>query len=91
VADPGGRLLRSRRIEFGIAPYIRFEGQVGEQATMFFRDPAATRSSSSPSPTSARSSRNRVSASGGKRRRAAKSRTAEELAVEIGLPSCTVT
>jgi uncharacterized protein len=25
---------------FGIAPYVRFEGQVGEQATMFFRDPS---------------------------------------------------
>ncbi len=25
---------------FGIAPCIRFEGQVGEQATMFFRDPS---------------------------------------------------
>lgn len=25
---------------FGIAPYIRFEGLVGEQATMFFRDPS---------------------------------------------------
>ena len=26
--------------EFEIEPYIRFEGQVGEQATMFFRDPS---------------------------------------------------
>ena len=25
-------------VPFGIAPYIRFEGQPGEQATMFFRD-----------------------------------------------------
>ncbi len=25
---------------FAIEPYIRFEGQTGEQATMFFRDPA---------------------------------------------------
>jgi len=25
---------------FGIAPHIRFKGQVGEQATMFFRDPS---------------------------------------------------
>ena len=24
---------------FGIAPHIRFKGQIGEQATMFFRDP----------------------------------------------------
>ena len=27
-------------VEFVIAPTIRFEGQMGEQATMFFRDPA---------------------------------------------------
>lgn len=27
-------------IEFVIEPYIRFEGEPGEQATMFFRDPA---------------------------------------------------
>ena len=27
-------------ITFGIAPHIRFEGQPGEQATMFFRDPS---------------------------------------------------
>jgi uncharacterized protein len=27
-------------IPFGIAPHIRFEGQPGEQATMFFRDPS---------------------------------------------------
>lgn len=27
-------------IEFVIEPYIRFEGQVGEQATMFFLDPS---------------------------------------------------
>jgi extradiol dioxygenase family protein len=26
--------------DFGIAPHIRFQGQVGEQATMFFRDPS---------------------------------------------------
>jgi len=26
-------------VTFVIAPYIRFEGQVGEQATMFFYDP----------------------------------------------------
>jgi extradiol dioxygenase family protein len=25
---------------FGIAPYVRFKGEVGEQATMFFQDPA---------------------------------------------------
>ncbi len=27
-------------ITFGIAPHIRFKGQPGEQATMFFRDPS---------------------------------------------------
>lgn len=27
-------------IQFEIDPYIRFEGQAGEQATMFFRDPS---------------------------------------------------
>jgi hypothetical protein len=31
--------LRSKDIEFIIEPYIRFEGKVGEQATMFFLDP----------------------------------------------------
>lgn len=37
-------ILRDRLIkvdtDFIIAPYIRFEGQVGEQATMFFLDPS---------------------------------------------------
>jgi len=32
--------LRSKGIEFIIEPYLRFEGQVGEQATMFFMDPS---------------------------------------------------
>ena len=32
--------LRNAGIEFLIEPYIRFAGQVGEQATMFFLDPA---------------------------------------------------
>ncbi len=27
-------------IPFGIAPHVRFAGQAGEQATMFFRDPS---------------------------------------------------
>ena len=31
--------LKEKNIEFIIEPYIRFEGQVGEQATMFFKDP----------------------------------------------------
>lgn len=32
--------LKDNNVEFVIEPYIRFEGQVGEQATMFFLDPA---------------------------------------------------
>ena len=32
--------LQDMNIDFVIAPYIRFEGEVGEQATMFFLDPA---------------------------------------------------
>jgi len=33
-------LLKSKSIEFVIEPYLRFEGKVGEQATMFFKDPS---------------------------------------------------
>jgi len=32
--------LRSMNIEFIIEPYVRFQGQSGEQATMFFQDPS---------------------------------------------------
>jgi extradiol dioxygenase family protein len=32
--------LRAGGLRFVIEPYVRFAGQVGEQATMFFRDPA---------------------------------------------------
>jgi len=32
--------LKSKNISFIIEPYIRFKGKVGEQATMFFLDPA---------------------------------------------------
>ena len=32
--------LMARQTDFIIAPYIRFEGDVGEQATMFFLDPS---------------------------------------------------
>lgn len=32
--------LEQKEVEFIIKPYIRFEGQVGEQATMFFKDPS---------------------------------------------------
>lgn len=31
--------LKAAKTEFVIEPYIRFEGEVGEQATMFFLDP----------------------------------------------------
>ena len=32
--------IKSSNIKFLIKPYIRFKGQVGEQATMFFLDPS---------------------------------------------------
>tara|TARA_Y200000002_G_scaffold281717_1_gene235771 strand:+ start:96 stop:524 length:429 start_codon:yes stop_codon:yes gene_type:complete len=32
--------LKSHQIDFIIEPYVRFEGQPGEQATMFFKDPS---------------------------------------------------
>ncbi|QKG72388.1 VOC family protein [Erythrobacter mangrovi] len=32
--------LRAAGVEFAIEPTIRFKGQPGEQATMFFRDPS---------------------------------------------------
>ena len=32
--------LKALKIKFIIDPYIRFEGEVGEQATMFFLDPS---------------------------------------------------
>jgi hypothetical protein len=32
--------LKAADVEFVIEPYVRFEGQPGEQATMFFRDPS---------------------------------------------------
>lgn len=34
------RKLQSAGTQFVIEPYVRFEGEVGEQATMFFLDPA---------------------------------------------------
>lgn len=33
------KMLKAKGVRFVIEPYIRFEGQVGEQATMFFMDP----------------------------------------------------
>jgi len=32
--------LKAKGVHFIIEPYIRFKGEVGEQATMFFLDPA---------------------------------------------------
>lgn len=32
--------LIAKEVHFVIAPYVRFKGEVGEQATMFFLDPA---------------------------------------------------
>jgi hypothetical protein len=32
--------LKAAGTRFEIEPYVRFRGQVGEQATMFFRDPS---------------------------------------------------
>lgn len=32
--------LKQANVKFVIEPYIRFEGEVGEQATMFFLDPS---------------------------------------------------
>lgn len=32
--------IKAAGVSFAIAPYIRFKGQIGEQATMFFLDPA---------------------------------------------------
>ncbi len=32
--------LKAAGVTFEIAPYIRFKGEVGEQATMFFYDPS---------------------------------------------------
>ena len=32
--------LRSADVSFVIEPYVRFQGEVGEQATLFFLDPA---------------------------------------------------
>jgi extradiol dioxygenase family protein len=32
--------LKKKNIQFIIEPYTRFKGEVGEQATMFFKDPS---------------------------------------------------
>ena len=32
-------MLKSKGVQFVIQPYVRFQGKVGEQATLFFLDP----------------------------------------------------
>ena len=32
--------LKSKNVDFSIEPYLRFQGEVGEQATKFFLDPS---------------------------------------------------
>ncbi|WP_263408344.1 VOC family protein [Terriglobus tenax] len=38
--DPLVQRLTAAQVKFVIEPYIRFAGEVGEQATMFFLDPS---------------------------------------------------
>lgn len=38
--DAMAERLKAKGIQFIIEPYIRFKGEVGEQATMFFLDPS---------------------------------------------------
>lgn len=38
--DALAQRVRAARVQFVIEPYIRFPGEPGEQATMFFLDPA---------------------------------------------------
>jgi extradiol dioxygenase family protein len=33
--------LKANNVKFVIEPYVRFRGQIGEQATMFFLDPSS--------------------------------------------------
>ena len=40
IFDEFASHLKSKGVQFIIEPYIRFEGLVGEQATMFFMDPS---------------------------------------------------
>ena len=38
--EPLAKRLKAAGVKFVIEPYVRFKGEVGEQATMFFLDPA---------------------------------------------------
>lgn len=40
VFESFSKELQEKGVNFVIEPYIRFKGEVGEQATMFFLDPA---------------------------------------------------
>ena len=40
VFESFSNTLKQKAVNFIIEPYIRFKGEVGEQATMFFLDPA---------------------------------------------------
>ena len=40
VFEDFSKKLKLKEINFIIEPYVRFKGKVGEQATMFFLDPA---------------------------------------------------
>ncbi|MDX1327787.1 MAG: VOC family protein [Arenibacter sp.] len=40
VFESFSKRLKDKGVQFVIEPYIRFKGEVGEQATMFFLDPA---------------------------------------------------
>ena len=40
VFEAFSKELKTKNVDFVIEPYVRFKGEVGEQATMFFLDPA---------------------------------------------------
>ena len=40
VFNKFSKSLKNKNVQFIIEPYIRFEGSVGEQSTMFFKDPS---------------------------------------------------
>lgn len=40
VFNKFSKSLKNKNVQFIIEPYIRFEGLIGEQSTMFFKDPS---------------------------------------------------
>ncbi len=40
IFESFSQMLKDKGVQFVIEPYVRFEGLTGEQATMFFLDPA---------------------------------------------------